>query len=90
METTKIRDLGDEELKVEAAKAGEQIFRLRFNLTLGQKEGVKKLREAKVTIARIKTIERERALEIRGAKALAAGHAEVSGSAKATAKKGKR
>lgn len=69
MEITKIRDLGPEELRAEELKAAEQIFRIRFQLALGQKEGVKKLRELKQAIARMKTVERERALDIRGAKA---------------------
>ncbi len=86
METIKIRNLGDEELKVEQVKAAEQIFRLRFQLSLGQKEGVKKMRELKQAVARIKTVERERALGIRGATALAAGQPEI----KSKAKKGKR
>ena len=70
MEISKIRNLGDQDLRVEEAKAAEQSFRLRFQLSLGQKEGVKKLRELKKDIARIKTVERERALGIRGATAL--------------------
>ena len=70
METIKIRDLGDQELKQEELKAAEQIFRLRFQLKLGQTEGVKKLRALKKDIARLKTIERERALGVRGATAV--------------------
>ncbi len=73
MEITKIRDLGDQDLKQEELKAAEQIFRLRFQLKLGQTEGVKKLRTLKRDIARFKTIERERALGVRGATAVAEG-----------------
>ena len=47
-------------------KAAEQIFRLRFQTKLGQNEGVKKLRELKTDIARMKTIARERELGIHG------------------------
>jgi large subunit ribosomal protein L29 len=86
METTKIRNLGDAELVQEKVKAAEQIFRLRFQLSLGQKEGVKKMRELKQAVARIETIERERALGIRGATALADGKPEIQ----SKAKKGKR
>ncbi len=71
METSKIRDLGAGELRSEELKAAEQLFRLRFQLKLGQNEGVKKLRALKKDIARIKTIERERALGIRGAQPVA-------------------
>ncbi|RRA47821.1 50S ribosomal protein L29 [Acidipila sp. EB88] len=66
METTKVRALGDAELRDETRKIAEQLFRIRFQLKLGQNEGVKKLRELKKDVARFKTIERERALGIRG------------------------
>ena len=62
MELTKIRTLSDDELKSEQAKAGEQLFRIRFQKSLGNNEGVKKLRVLKLDIARIQTIARERAL----------------------------
>ena len=82
MELDKIRNLSDQELAVEANKAAEQIFRLRFNLRLGQTEGVKKLRGLKKDIARIKTIERERELHLHGEE-----HREESAAAEASAKK---
>jgi large subunit ribosomal protein L29 len=62
MELDKIRNLSDAELKTEEAKAGEQLFRMRFQKSLGNNEGTKKLRELKLDIARIKTIAREREL----------------------------
>ena len=48
MELEKIRNLSDNELNVEEHKAAEQLFRLRFQMKLGQNEGVKKLRELKL------------------------------------------
>jgi large subunit ribosomal protein L29 len=66
MELEKIRNLSDGELKVEENKAAEQLFRIRFQMKLGQNEGVKKLRELKKDIARIKTIGRERQLSLHG------------------------
>jgi large subunit ribosomal protein L29 len=69
METEKIRNLSDHELTAQEKQAGEQLFRLRFQMKLGQNEGVKKLRELRKDIARIKTVERERALGLRGATA---------------------
>ena len=60
MELDKIRTLSDDELKSEQAKAGEQLFRLRFQQSLGNTEGIKKLRGLKLDIARIQTIARER------------------------------
>ena len=69
MELTKIRNLSDEQLVTEQKQAAEQLFRLRFQLSLGQNDGVKKLRELKKDIARIKTVARERELaSAKGAK----------------------
>jgi large subunit ribosomal protein L29 len=77
MELTKIRNWSDDELKTEEAKAAEQLFRIRFQAKLGQNEGVKKLRELRKDIARIKTVARERALGVRGAEAVAVSVAPV-------------
>jgi large subunit ribosomal protein L29 len=73
MELDKIRNLGAHELKHEEQQASEQLFRLRFQMRLGQTEGVKKLRGLKKDVARIKTITREREL---GLNAALHGHAE--------------
>jgi large subunit ribosomal protein L29 len=64
MEVEKIRNLNDDELALEGRKAAEALFRLRFQMKLGQTEGVKKLRELRKDVARINTIERERELGI--------------------------
>lgn len=64
MEVEKIRNLSDEELALEGRKAAEQLFRLRFQMKLGQTEGAKKLRDLKKDVARINTVERERELGI--------------------------
>ena len=60
MELEKIRNLSDEELISTESNAAEQLFRLRFQKSLGNQEGVKKLRLLKLDIARAKTIARER------------------------------
>jgi len=65
MELDKIRNLSDAELKTEEAKAGEQLFRMRFfrRASVPQtNEGTKKLRELKLDIARIKDDRGEREL----------------------------
>jgi len=62
MKLDEIRNLTDEQLKAEEAKAGEQLFRVRFAKSLGKQEGAGKIRALKLDIARIKTIARERAL----------------------------
>ena len=67
METEKIRNLNDEELARQEKTSAEQLFRLRFQMKLGQNEGVKKLRDLRKDVARIKTIARERALAVKPA-----------------------
>jgi large subunit ribosomal protein L29 len=68
MELAKIRNLSDAELDHQEKTAAEQLFRLRFQVALGQNDGVKKLRQLRKEIAQIKTVTRERELGIRGAK----------------------
>ena len=89
MELDKIRNLGSNELKHEEQQASEQLFRLRFQMRLGQTEGVKKLRGLKKDVARIKTIERERELGLNAAshKSAAAAPAKKTRTAKKTASK---
>ena len=65
MEFEKIRNLSDDELRSQEAKSAEQLFRLRFQKSLGNNEGVKKLRGLKLDIARIKTVARQRELAAR-------------------------
>lgn len=82
MEVEKIRNLSDDELALEGRKAAEQLFRLRFQMKLGQTEGVKKLRELKKDVARINTISREREMGIHTLVA-PKHHAEAAGEAEA-------
>ncbi len=67
MELAKIRSLSDDELLHHEKTSGEQLFRLRFQVSMGQNDGVKKLRQLRKEIAQIKTVSRERELGIRGA-----------------------
>ena len=85
MELDKIRNLGPHELKHEEQQASEQLFRLRFQMRLGQTEGVKKLRGLKKDVARIKTITRERELGLN-----AALHGSAEGQTEAAPKKAKK
>ena len=62
MEIEKIRNLSDGEIEQQQRQAAEQLFRLRFQTKLGQNEGVKKLRQLRTDVARMKTIAREREL----------------------------
>jgi len=64
MELAKIRNWSDDELKVQEAAVSEQLFRIRFQAKLGQNEGIRKLRELRKDIARIKTVARQRTLGV--------------------------
>jgi large subunit ribosomal protein L29 len=55
----KYRNMNPSELEIQERELGEQIFRLRFQLSTGQAEGLKRLREAKKDFARVKTLQRE-------------------------------
>ena len=67
MELNKIRSLSDDELAAHEKTSAEQLFRLRFQVSMGQNDGVKKLRQLRKEIAQIKTVARERSLGVRGA-----------------------
>ena len=58
----KIREEGATELSAREKDLTEQIFRLRFQLSTGQAEALKRLREAKKDLARVKTLLRAQEL----------------------------
>ena len=60
-ELDKLRDLGDDELRAEAARLRESLFRLNFKLALGDVDAVKRIRQEKKSLARIETLSKERA-----------------------------
>ena len=55
----KYRNMNPSELSIQERELAEQIFRLRFQISSGQTEGLKKLREARKDLARVKTLLRE-------------------------------
>jgi large subunit ribosomal protein L29 len=61
MKSQKVRDLDTQELQRQLAEMAEQKFRLQFQMSMGQMDGLKKARAMKKTRARIMTILRERA-----------------------------
>ena len=67
----KVREDGSTELKAREKDLAEQIFRLRFQLTTGQAEALKRLREAKKDLARVKTLLRAQELTGKAAPAKA-------------------
>ena len=58
----KIREAGVNELEAQQKELTEQIFRLRFQLTTGQAEALKRLRESRKDLAREKTLLRQQEL----------------------------
>jgi len=62
MNAEKIRNLTDVELAHQQRELADQLFKLKFQLRMGQTESLKKIRDLKKDIARMKTIEREKQL----------------------------
>jgi large subunit ribosomal protein L29 len=62
METEKIRNLTDVELAHQERELNDQLFKLKFQMKMGQTESLKKVQGLKKDIARIKTIARQRKL----------------------------
>lgn len=52
--------MSDAELKEEAARLKESLFRLNFKLALGEVDAVKTVRREKKTLARVQTLMRAR------------------------------
>jgi large subunit ribosomal protein L29 len=62
MKPEKVRNLTDEELKHQERDLNDQLFKLKFQLNMGQTESLKKIRGLRKDIARVKSIVREREL----------------------------
>jgi large subunit ribosomal protein L29 len=62
MKADKFRNLTDEELNHQQRELNDQLFKLKFQLNMGQTESLKKIRGLRKDIARVKTIAREREL----------------------------
>ncbi len=66
MKSDKVRNLTDEELQHQERDLNDQLFKLKFQLNMGQTESLKKIRGLRKDIARVKTISRERVLATSG------------------------
>ena len=62
MKADKVRNLTDEELRQQERDLNDQLFKLKFQLNMGQTESLMKIRGLRRDIARVKTIVREREL----------------------------
>ncbi len=62
MEPDKIRNLTDTELQHQERELNDQLFKLKFQMKMGQTESLKKIHGLRKDIARVKTIKREKEL----------------------------
>lgn len=60
MKARELRELSDDELRVKERDLADQLFKLRFQHTLGQLDNPAKLRNIRREIARIKTLLEEK------------------------------
>ncbi len=66
MKAEKLRELDEKELALQAREIREQLFRLRFQMSTGQMDGLKKYRALRKDQARIQGLMRERELKTAG------------------------
>jgi large subunit ribosomal protein L29 len=82
----KIRNTTDAELRQQERDLMDQLFRLKFQMKMGQTESLNKIRGLRKDVARVKTIARERALGLHPtAKAAKPGKTETAAPAKVAA-----
>jgi large subunit ribosomal protein L29 len=63
MKAEKVKELDNNELRTQVNAIPEQIFRLKFQLAMGQTDGVKKLRVLRKDRARMLTVLRQREID---------------------------
>ena len=61
MNVKEIRDMSNEELVKEVSSQSEELYNLRFQQATGSLENPARMKDIKKTIARIKTVQTERA-----------------------------
>jgi len=66
MRADKVREIDTSELQRQLNDSRDQLFRLRFQLSMGQTDGLKKYRSLRKDRARMLTILRERQLSEQG------------------------
>ncbi|MFZ3262521.1 MAG: 50S ribosomal protein L29 [Terriglobales bacterium] len=69
MNADKIRNLTDVELQHQERDLADQLFKLKFQMNMGQTESLKKIRGLRRDIARVKTVMREQERATAGTKA---------------------
>jgi large subunit ribosomal protein L29 len=94
MDVEKLRNLTDAELLHQQQELNDQLFRLKFQLKMGQTESLTKIRGLRKDVARVHTVIREKELGIaapsNGHKTEAAGDAEPKPKKAAASKSAKK
>lgn len=67
MKAKEVRELSTNELEQKLEELKEELFNLRFQLATGQLDNPMRIREVRKNIARVKTVMRERVLDIQRA-----------------------
>jgi large subunit ribosomal protein L29 len=62
---TNLRDLSETELEQKARELGEEVFNLRFQVSMAVAKNPARIGQARRELARVQTILRERALGLR-------------------------
>ena len=60
MKADKVREMSSEELTAKERELSEQLFKLRFQKSIGQLDNALKIRETRRDIARVKTVIRQK------------------------------
>ena len=63
MKASELRDLTEEELRQKEEELADQLFALRLQKSIGQLEKPSRIRNARVELARVLTVLREKASE---------------------------
>ncbi len=74
MKAVELRELNYRELSEKLAESKEELFNLRFQLATNQLDNTARLKAVKKTVARIRTILRQREIELWYAQQEAAAH----------------
>lgn len=77
MDIEKIRNTTEAELRHQERELNDQLFRLKFQLKMGQTESLQKIRGLRKDIARIQTISRQRELGLAANSGAAAPEAQA-------------
>ena len=87
MNVDKIRNLTDIELDHQQRELSDQLFKMKFQLKMGQTESLKKIRELKKDIARVQTVIRQKQIASGNGTAVVAPSAPAPAKKKAASKK---